>query len=246
MPLAHLRQRIDSLAIHQPEIPGIERDLNIGDAVDQTVKQGCRGFLKPGLALTLRAHGIHDFIALTPFPNQIGDDLRRVLQISIHDDYGTTLAEVHPCSHGDLMPKIPGENNRNHTWIFFANRFDPLRGAIRRSIVDENELPWLTQVIQDRLHPIVELRKRLDFVVDRHCDRDVDFGFRHSIHPPPFFFASASKALWSALSVGSITSGSPAASIARATSFNPLPVFSTTTRSPSARRFFSTAANNPA
>src|SRR5664279_4584430 len=64
--LAHGLERIDDAAIHQAEIASIDRDIDIGDAVDDAVEEFGAEELEKAFALALIADGVDDL--KTGFP----------------------------------------------------------------------------------------------------------------------------------------------------------------------------------
>src|SRR5688572_32837777 len=78
MPLAHLFQHIDHLAIHQAEITSVERNLDVCDAINHAIEQGGSPQLEPRFTFTLRTHGKYNIIALAPLLCHFEDKFRRI------------------------------------------------------------------------------------------------------------------------------------------------------------------------
>src|SRR5262249_16249525 len=89
----------------------IERDVDIGNTIQQPIKQGSGRQFEPAFTFAFGAYRIYNLVPLTPFAKQFGDKLRRILKISVDQDDSLTLRVIHPSGYCNLMPKVPGEPN---------------------------------------------------------------------------------------------------------------------------------------
>ena len=64
--LTHGVQRIDNLAVHQAEVAGVERDVHVGDVVDEAIEDQRRQLLETTFALALAAYCVDNFMARLP------------------------------------------------------------------------------------------------------------------------------------------------------------------------------------
>ncbi len=139
--LAHLVHDIDDLAVKQAEVPGIQRDFDVRDFIDQTVEHR-RGFLlEPAFAVTFFPNRVNDFVALFPFLNQLQDHFRRVLQVRVDNDSGIAERVIQTGRHGNLVAEVPREIDAAHTRIFFRKPVHDFCGLVRRTVIDEDEFP---------------------------------------------------------------------------------------------------------
>ena len=83
---AHLVNNVQCLAVDQAKIAGIERHFDIGDLVNQLIKERGRGQLEPAFPFALGAHCVNDLVAFTPFFYQIKDHFRWILQVRVDNN----------------------------------------------------------------------------------------------------------------------------------------------------------------
>jgi len=169
MMLADAAQRVHSLAIQQPKITGIQGNVHARDFVDQAIKQLRCPQLEFGLALALGAHRVHHLVALFPLGHHVQDDAGRVLQVSVDDDHSLALSVIRTCGNGDLMSKISGEVDDVHPRILLVQVQHDFVGSIPTAIVDQHQLPRLSQRFHGFGDALVELGQDGFLVVDR-CD----------------------------------------------------------------------------
>jgi hypothetical protein len=55
---------------------------------------------------------VYDIIPFVPFGDEFADQLRRVLEISVHRYHGITRRCIQAGLHGGLVPKVPGQMDR--------------------------------------------------------------------------------------------------------------------------------------
>ena len=81
--LAHAQQRVERRAVEEAEVAGVGLELDLGEPAHERVEPARGGELEARLALALAALGDHDVGALAPALDQLGDQLRRVLEVAV-------------------------------------------------------------------------------------------------------------------------------------------------------------------
>ena len=98
---------VDDDPIEESEVGRIRRDMRIGDFIQRPVENLASEYLYPGVALAFLADADDDFVALLPLPDEIGDELGRVLEIGIEHHTGITGTEIDAGGRGDFLAEIP-------------------------------------------------------------------------------------------------------------------------------------------
>ena len=129
--------------VHQAEVARVERDVDIGDALQQTVEEAGGPEFELGFALAVGTHGIDDFIALAPFFDHARDRLRRVLQIGVHHDHGVALGKVGPGGNGDLMAEVAAEIEILTRGSLRVQIEQQRERTVAAAVIDADQLPRL-------------------------------------------------------------------------------------------------------
>jgi hypothetical protein len=116
------------------------RDFNVCDASEDAVENRRRRQLEPRLALTILALTVDHLEAFTPPIDHLRDDLRRVLHITVDDDYGAAGGGVDSGSESGLMTKVPGEPNTLDALVAGGQLADLLPTLVRGSVIDIEDL----------------------------------------------------------------------------------------------------------
>ena len=115
----------------------------------------------------------HVEVLLTDHPIELGDLIRRVLQVGIHrDDDGACSALKSRLQTGRL-PVVASKANRPDMRIRRMQPLDDLPGAIGTSIVDKDDLIRDPHLGDDTGDPLVQLGEGLLLIVERDDDRQV-------------------------------------------------------------------------
>ena len=110
-------QRLDGTSTQQAKISSILRQIDITDFLHQPVKGVCRGLFKKCLTFPSFTLGVDDIETVLPFRDQIRDQLRRVLQISIDDHHCIAFRLMQTCSHRDLLAEVTTQVQNCNTII---------------------------------------------------------------------------------------------------------------------------------
>ena len=99
-------KRIERAPAHQPEVAGVERDVDLGRARQQPVETVRGRALECGLAGAAPAHAVDDVgAARRASPASIGgEQLGRVLEIGVDDQDGVAAAKVEPAVSASWWP----------------------------------------------------------------------------------------------------------------------------------------------
>ena len=99
-----------------------------------------------------------------------------MLEIGIHDDGGSTLHVTQSCCDRDLLAEVATEGNRLDARIRAVETFQFGECAVRRSVIDEDDLPRPVP-FDDRLNTGQKGLQALSFVEDRDND-----GYQRGAH----------------------------------------------------------------
>lgn len=170
--LGHRIQHVESAPAHQPEIAGIERNLDFDQSIEHPVEEAGRSCLEPGLAVAHCALAVHDVGAVIHHPHHLRQQLGRILQIRIDNEDALAYADAEPGRECKLMSVVSREGDANDTWILRRQRRDLRPGAVARAIIDKDEFIILANAgPADLGHPPVQLRKPVFLVITRYDDR---------------------------------------------------------------------------
>jgi hypothetical protein len=85
-------------------------------------------------------------IAFTPARNKLKNHFRRILQISVNDNYRITASAFESSGYSNLMPKISGEPQHSYVWIALLYLSKKRLRFIEATVVDEDQ--FVTKWIQ--------------------------------------------------------------------------------------------------
>ena len=140
MPLAHRGEHLDHLAVQQAVIPGVELDVEVGQAPDAPVKPLGGGDLEAALAPAFVADGVHDLGAEAPLADQLGDQLGWVLEIGVDDDHRVAAGAVQPGGDRHLMAEVARQGDDADPRVGVGERRQLGVRAVGRTVVDVDDL----------------------------------------------------------------------------------------------------------
>jgi hypothetical protein len=82
---AQVPERLDRIARHQAEVAGARREIPVHERAHDPVERRRGGDLEDGFAVAFRALGIRGVVAFAVLREYVDDDLRRILEIGVHD-----------------------------------------------------------------------------------------------------------------------------------------------------------------
>ena len=142
---------LDDAATQQPEIAGVRRDVDLADAPDYAVAERRDDPLGQRLPLPGPPLGVDDVVALLPARDELGDQLRGILQVAVDHDDGIAAGGLQAGERGHRLPKAPGEAQRLHAPIALAQVEDQLLGAVGAGIDAEDDLPAQPETVEHAL-----------------------------------------------------------------------------------------------
>jgi hypothetical protein len=172
MALGHGGQQVEHTAGDQPEVAGIERDLDIGHAADQAIEGGGGGALEQALAVALTALAVDHVGAPLPVHSvherhHVGQELGRVLQVGIDDQDALAAAQGEPGGERELMAVVAHQAHRDDTRVLRRGLGHDLPGAVVAAVVDQHDLALPADAIQYGADPAQELGQDVLLVVAR-------------------------------------------------------------------------------
>ncbi len=172
VPLAHPLEGLERVAVEQAEVPGLHRDDDVGERLDDAVEQPRGEELEPRLAFAFGAHGVDHLVAFAPLGDQIGDDLRRVLQVGVDDDDGVAARVIHPGGDRNLVAEVPRKVEDDDVLrVLRVERVHQLRRLVAAAVVDEHQLPGFAQARHHIADALIEFFDELFFIVNRRDNR---------------------------------------------------------------------------
>jgi glycosyltransferase involved in cell wall biosynthesis len=100
------QERVHDLAVHEPEISGIHRDVEIGHAFDETVKNSSGKEFETRLARARPADTVDDFMTLAPLADELGDEFGRILEVRVQDRDRLAARVFGAGGDRHLMPEV--------------------------------------------------------------------------------------------------------------------------------------------
>ena len=154
----------------------VERAAEVGDgdageaaqhAVDQLRRERPAPRVAPGDAPTARHVG-----AGVDRRDEQRDVLRPVLEVAVHRHDDLTARPDEARVHRRVLPEVPPEADGANAGIGGVQTLELREGAVRRSVVDEDQLPRPAELLERLRGAAVELVERAGLVVEGDDDRD--------------------------------------------------------------------------
>ncbi len=125
--------------------------------------------------------GIDDVVAFQMRPDEVGDRLRRVLQVPVHQDDRVPGDVVERRGKRGLVAEVPGKSDDREARLGGRRTDQCLSGSIPAPVVDKDDLMRAARdSVQHHSQAAEQLRQQLDLVVDRHGYGKADAG--HHCH----------------------------------------------------------------
>ena len=138
--LGHLKESVDRLSTHKPEVAAILGDWDVREEIDDPVEEEGRKKLEAGFPGAGTATTEDDIKALVQFLVHFGEQLGRVLKVRVNDQDAFALAGSESCGEGGLLAEVSGEPQTADSWILFRSFSEDRPGLVRGSIIDEEKL----------------------------------------------------------------------------------------------------------
>ena len=178
---------IDHPARHEPEVAGVEWDLDGAHSTDQTIKQAGGNLLEPGFPVALPPLRVDHVKPFAVLGIKGGDQLRRILKIRIHHDHRGTPADIDARGNRDLVAEIAAQVDGLHAPIEVGQAKNGVPGTVPAAVVHEDNLVRHPGPVQHRFDAAIQFRNAFFFVENREYDADLGYGSRrpttHARHP---------------------------------------------------------------
>ncbi len=122
------------------------------------------------LALARPPLRVDDIEALAPPLHELRDELGRILHVAVDHDDGIARRSFHTGENGHWLTEAPREPQHSHSTVPFAQRADQFLGAIGGRIDAEDDLPFLTDRVENGRETTVDRLDILFFITDRNDD----------------------------------------------------------------------------
>ena len=140
MPLRHAVELVERPAAHEPEVAGIDGDLDVDEAVEQPIEQDRGELLERRLAAALAALPVDDVRALVHQLHHAGEELWRVLQVRVDDQDALAAAYVQARRQRQLVAVVARQAHADDVGVVAAQLADDRPGAIGRPVVHQHDL----------------------------------------------------------------------------------------------------------
>src|SRR5213080_3664519 len=97
----------------------------------------------------------HDLVPLLPARYQRGNELRWILEICVENDRRVSLSDIETRGDRGLVPEVPREPDDLAAGITVTEREQEFEGAIGAAVVDEDDLAWPVEAVDDSGEPCV-------------------------------------------------------------------------------------------
>ena len=136
----HGEKGVDHPAVQQPEITGVERNGDVGDAVEEAVERPGPPGLEPRLPLAHGANAVGDVRPSTPAVEHFEDDLGRILQVRVGEDDGVAPGGLQAGGVGDLLTEVAGQGEDPHALVGALEFPQDVQRGVVAAVVDVNDL----------------------------------------------------------------------------------------------------------
>src|SRR6266540_582315 len=140
----------------------------------------CR-FAEQGI-LPLLADGPYHVVPIFHLSDQLGDFLRRILEVGVEGDNYFPFAALKGGEDGHVLAEVPVELDNPHLGILVREPFQQGKGAVPGAVVGEDDLEGTAGALHDRVEAGEQRAEVTLLVVDRDDYGDVRF-IRHELNP---------------------------------------------------------------
>lgn len=157
--------------VHQPEVPRVDRHVHVGDPPEQPVEALCRPAHETA-ALAVGTLAVHDVKSLPPLPDEVADQLGRVLEVTVQQDHRVAGGDPHSAREGALGAEGPGMRDHDDPGIALGQTAQDLTAVVRTTVVHEDDLVVHPDLREDRGETLVHDRDgaRVEVARDDRAD----------------------------------------------------------------------------
>jgi len=125
-PLAHAVHGVDGLAVEQAKVARTLGQDGAGEAVERGIEAARPPAVQQRVGLAINPLGIDDIVAGAPLLHELTEDLRRMLQVAIHQHGGIAAHIAQPGGNGDLLAEIAAEGDGLDALVLRVQRLQRL------------------------------------------------------------------------------------------------------------------------
>ena len=163
-------QRVERLAVEQAEVAGVGLEPDLREAPHERVEPARAEQLEAALARAVPPPRDDHLGPLAPRRQQLGDHLRRVLQVGVHHHRRVAPRAVEPGGQRGLVAERAREVHDAQPGILGRQLVEQLRRPVGRAVVDDDQL--IRDPGERRADPPVELAGDLPLVEHRRDDAE--------------------------------------------------------------------------
>ena len=168
--LGHLLDRLHHAPGHDPEVAGLALVGHPGEAGHQPVERGGQKALERAL-VPADPPRVGDVGAAADGGHQLGQQLRRVLQIGVHERDPVAASLVDPGRHRDLHAEVARQAHEHDVQRRVLDPALHQRGrAVAGPVVDVDDLAAAAETAHRLAHAAMQLGQVVLLVVHRHDD----------------------------------------------------------------------------
>lgn len=159
MSFRHCEQDVHNPPRQVSEVGRALRKRERGQPIQHEVEDLRRKTLaQPGLIIR-GAHTVDDVVPESGRGQQLGDHLRRMLQIGIERDDCIAVCRRQAGSEGELVAEVPGQANSADSRVIVGRLQDHLPGVVGRAVVDKHQLGRPLELVEHGSHSPDENRQ---------------------------------------------------------------------------------------
>ena len=140
----------------------------------------------------LAAPAADDVVALFEACDEVGNLFGIVLEVSVHGDDELALRVIEAGGESGGLAEVAAELDDQYAGVDGGYLFEQTIGAVAGTVVDEDELEALANLLHDGLEAVIERGDVLLFVVKRNDDGV----FRHEYDDTPVRVHPIERELW--------------------------------------------------
>ena len=169
--LAHTVHGVDGLAVEQAKVARSFRQHGAAQPPEGGVEEPREETVRQAVGVPVDAPAIDHVGALAPVPDEVGDQLGRMLEVGVHEHGGVAGRVGEPGCRRDLLAEVAAERDRLEARIASVERPQHRHRAVRGAVVDEDRLPLEAQAVEHRAQTLHQGRDRACLVEAGHDHR---------------------------------------------------------------------------
>src|ERR1051325_2022962 len=175
----HHLEDLHDRPVHDHEVALIDRDIQVGNFVEQLVKKRI-GSPFEHILLAPGPHAVDDLKTLLPFFHQGGKNLRRILEVSVHDDHSVAPGVLDSRGDRRLVPEIPRETDHAHARIRSVQGGKVGKRVVGASVIDIDDFKILPHSLECGAEAPLQLGQHFLLVENRYDNGQEEASRVHS------------------------------------------------------------------